>query len=80
MQVNAEVFLKHAPQGQTRRRFSVQEQKAFMKPEDIIRIKEILDDSRSWEPELLEKMPKLFLLIRENYLRILSEEKEPGKQ
>ena len=42
-----------------------------MKPEDVKRIKQILDESLEWEPEVLERMPKLFLLIRENYLQIL---------
>lgn len=39
-----------------------------MKEEDVLRIKEILDESVGWEPEVLRRMPKLFLLIRENYL------------
>ena len=44
-----------------------------MKLENVVRIKEILDESITWEPAVLERMPKLFLLIRENYLRALAE-------
>lgn len=45
-----------------------------MNQEDVRRIKEILDESLTWDREVLEKMPRLFLLIRENYLRSLQEE------
>ena len=45
-----------------------------MRMEDVIRIKEILDESLTWEPDVLEKMPRLFLLIRETYIRALYDE------
>jgi len=44
-----------------------------MRIDELIRVMEILDESVDWEPDVLERMPKLFLLIRENYLRALSQ-------
>ena len=48
----------------------------FMKEEDVLRIKEILDESLDWEPEVLRRMPKLFLLIRDSYIRALEESED----
>ena len=62
----------HILQAKVLSSFKFEFYRILMKPDDIIRIKEILDESCGWEPEVLERMPKLFLLIRENYLRGLS--------
>jgi hypothetical protein len=45
-----------------------------MRIEHLVRVKEILDESITWESEVLREMPRLFLLLRENYLRSLDAE------
>jgi hypothetical protein len=45
-----------------------------MRIEHLVQVKEILDESITWESEVLREMPKLFLLVRENYLRSLDAE------